>query len=115
MSFSNKLKAILFAEDMKLTEFSELTGISYNTLRKYKAGAFEPSLKQIHQISTHPRFAKYRNELLDLNDFSKELVDPKIREFEELMHQVRRGGLEEEAIAMLRGLAKIAEQREPDA
>ncbi|WP_018014125.1 helix-turn-helix domain-containing protein [Teredinibacter turnerae] len=64
MDFSDKLKRVVELENINLKIFSDLTDISYGTIRKYSNGERSPSLKQILKITSVPRFSKYRDLLL---------------------------------------------------
>lgn len=64
MNFSDKLKRIIELEDINLKEFSDLTGLNYDTVRRYKSGSRSPTLDQIQKILASPRFEKYKDLLL---------------------------------------------------
>lgn len=105
MNFSEKLKLICEKEGINLRKFSELTGIPYGAVKKYSGGFTAPKLNRILQISEVPRFAKYKNMLLSLDEPIGE--DP---EMMELIRQCEELGIADEAADVIRALLKHAKR-----
>lgn len=57
--FGNRVRTIRKAEGLTQTEFSELTGIAFNTIKNYEVKGREVTSKNLHIITNHPRFKKY--------------------------------------------------------
>lgn len=50
MSFSERLKAVLKAKNLKIRAFSDLTGIPYSTCQSYLNGTREPGMEVLTTI-----------------------------------------------------------------
>lgn len=50
MSFSERLKAVLKAKNLKIKAFSDLTGIPYSTCQSYLNGTREPGMEVLTTI-----------------------------------------------------------------
>lgn len=135
IDFSYKLKRILLEENINLKEFSELAGISYKTALRYKAGSGSPTIRTLEKITNRPRFSRYRNLLLSLNEPANEDIfplngteykvnnkksyylpnesdDPKTQELIELLNRLRDLGREDEAIRILEAILP-QDEKEP--
>lgn len=56
---SDKVKAIREAENLSQTQFSETTGISISTIKKYETGRMDPGGMTLLKITNHKQFKKY--------------------------------------------------------
>lgn len=54
-----KIKAIREAEGLTQSGFSEVTGISLSTIKKYETGVRDPGGSTLVKITTHNLFKKY--------------------------------------------------------
>lgn len=59
MKLSEKVKALRESEGLSQAKFSDIIGLSLNTLKKYEKGDFEPGGNALLKITTHPQFEKY--------------------------------------------------------
>jgi transcriptional regulator with XRE-family HTH domain len=105
MTFGEKLKTLCDLEGINLREFSELSSVPYGTIKKYSSGFSTPKVNQIDRMTEQPRFAKYRNMLLSVDDET----DAKT-EFDLLLNKVIEAGKGEQALEYLRYLAERADK-----
>lgn len=89
MNHGEKIDRILNLEGLNLIEFSELTHIPYGSMRRYRKNNTDLPLHVINDICNVPRFAKYRNMLLSLDDSVGEndeitLILERLRELDRL-------------------------------
>lgn len=102
MNFSDKLKRIIELEEINLKNFSDLTGLNYDTVRRYKAGSRSPTFQQIQKILSVPRFEKY-TELL-LSEYEANTTD--------VTESGSRNPLTEKSIALIKRLEAIGKGEE---
>lgn len=57
--FSEKVKLIRISEGLSQKDFSELTGISINTIKGYEHREKEISSPNLHLVTSNPRLEKY--------------------------------------------------------
>ncbi|AVY99417.1 transcriptional regulator [Lelliottia sp. WB101] len=56
---AEKMKAIREAEGLSQSKFSEITGISISTIKKYETGVKDPGSRTLLKVTTHPEYKKY--------------------------------------------------------
>lgn len=95
MTFSDKIKKICRLEGINLKEFSDLSGISYGTLKNYSNPKNQPSLKRIMEISEMPRFKKYKPILLKFSEEDYGRVENPDLEFNALLDRLDEDQLEQ--------------------
>ena len=97
MEFSEKLKIACQESNIKLKEISELSGISYDSLKKYSNGSLRPKIDKIKKIAAIPQLAPWRELLLELNDLNAEESELMI-----LISKMKQEGREAEVLQILR-------------
>lgn len=126
MNFSDKLKRIIELEEINLKNFSDLTALNYDTVRRYKAGSRSPTLDQIKKILAVPRFEKYKEFLLSDGSSVAEVSlgdpagaqetklgqnsNPLTNEALELINRLKALGKWEEAMGILRVIEENAKK-----
>ncbi|WP_297531071.1 helix-turn-helix transcriptional regulator [Thalassolituus sp.] len=70
MSFSEQLRLICDIEEWSLKQFSDKTGVPYDSIRSYSSGRKNPGYEVLLKISNTPGLEKYRDKLLP-RDFSE--------------------------------------------
>lgn len=57
--FGERIRSIRKCEKLTQAEFSELTGISVNTIKNFEVKGREITAPNLHLITNHPRLEKY--------------------------------------------------------
>ena len=73
-----KVRAIRKSENLSQSQFSELTGISISTIKKYETGRIEPGGVTLLRITSHAAFKKYTLWLMtgDIHESSGQIRPP---------------------------------------
>jgi len=98
----SQIKRICRLEGLSLKEFAEITGLPYGTIKNYSAGQSRLPLSKINEICSHPRFNRYRNLLLSLEEpINEGFPNTPIAHAHALLLELEKGGRLEEATAIL--------------
>lgn len=93
MNYTDVIKQICAQEGLSLKRLSELSGISYQSMRNYSSGRKKPHYDNLRLLANTPELAAYRHLLLADNDLDDELIS--------LLNELRAAGLEDAARAAL--------------